>query len=266
MDLLRPRATAQAPAERLGCAATAQRSYGNTCRTGPTCFGRSCSSSSPELFISPREAPPVTSDQSRVPTRAARRSIHGRERGQEAVAGVRDQDEDAPVLPQFLPDGAPRVLLLASWVMALYSAGYYAAFAAFNLGDHSPCCLCQQQPSVPFLRCYQLTGPGAVDAARALKRELLWCSAPQAAAAALALAMLLTGTGRGRRRSRGRAAAFVALAAAAARHHMYARILGLAGVGAPPGDFLLAAEIAAVFVAVALDLLGFLALLLGDAE
>lgn len=112
-----------------------------------------------------------------------------------------------------------------------------------------------------LVRHYVLTGADVVDAARALLRGLLWCSAPQAAAAALALALLAGG----RRSHRGlgvRAAAIVALAATAASHWMYLRMIGLFRINSP-GDLYLAVETAFTVAAAALDLLGLMAFVLG---
>jgi hypothetical protein len=112
-----------------------------------------------------------------------------------------------------------------------------------------------------LVRHYVLTGADVVDAARALLRGILWCSAPQAAAAALALALLVGG----RRSHRGlgvRAAAIVALAATAASHWMYLRMIGLFRIDSP-GDLYLAVETAFTVAAAALDLLGLMAFVLG---
>lgn len=97
--------------------------------------------------------------------------------------------------------------------------------------------------------------PADVAAAVALMRGLLWCAAPQAAAAVLALLL------KGRRR---RAPAFVALTLSVANQWMYAGITDLSRANAP-GDILLAFQTAAVFAVAALELLGFLVLLLGAA-
>lgn len=102
-----------------------------------------------------------------------------------------------------------------------------------------------------LIRCYVLTGADVVDASRALWRGLVW-------------ALALLAGGRRTRRGLGiRAAAFVALAATAASHWMYSSILGRID---SPGDLFLAVETASVVAAAALDLLGFIAFVLGGDE
>ncbi|CAL4886983.1 unnamed protein product [Urochloa decumbens] len=79
---------------------------------------------------------------------------------------------------------------------------------------------------------------------------------------ALAPALLLLARGRRRRRGALRALALVALAATAANHVMYAKVLSILRASNNPGQLSLA-EPVAVFLAAALDLLGFVAFLTG---
>ncbi|CAL5057394.1 unnamed protein product [Urochloa decumbens] len=139
-----------------------------------------------------------------------------------------------------------RVLsLLAALVFSIH----YGGVAVYNLSGAA----CRPPRVLP---CYKLTGAAAVGEAAGLERAVLSCSAPQGVAAALALVLA------GRRPRGRRALVFVALAAAGANHWMYARLIGLARVGAP-GDIFLGFETAALFLVAGLDLLGFVAFLLG---
>lgn len=174
-------------------------------------------------------------------------------------------------LPSWLSEA--QVLSLKA---ALFLGCIYACSAAYNLlhSQQDPPCHCQCQCQEPepepepawawhlpwLLRRYVLTGADVVDASFALLRGLLWCSAAALTAAALALALLAGGHSR---RGLGvRAAAIVALAATAVSHWIYFRLIGLVRVDSP-GDLFLAVETACVVAAAALDLLGFVAFVLG---
>ncbi|CAL4951630.1 unnamed protein product [Urochloa decumbens] len=106
--------------------------------------------------------------------------------------------------------------------------------------------------------CSELTDAGEAKAVATFV-GMHWCTAAQAAAAVAALLF----PARRRRRAR-RALAYVALAAAAANHYMYASLAGVF-LDADPGYlFLWIGGSAAVCIFAAGDLVGFLALLLGE--
>ncbi|CAO2199042.1 unnamed protein product [Urochloa humidicola] len=143
---------------------------------------------------------------------------------------------------------SPAVEWVSLW--ALLTAGVFFVSGVLAYAIDIPC-----SESSWFFPCIELTDAEEAKAVATFV-GMHWCTAAQAA---VAVAALLLPARRGRR-----TLAYFALAAAAANHYMYASLTGLF-LDADPGYlFLRIGGSAAVLIFTVVDLVGFLALLLGE--